>query len=133
MKKRFLSLTLYSQVVILSFVTLSILSLGFIPLFLNEFRDIPQGCILGGLVSIIPYLLLIIVSKKEEDKKSLFWTIFIIALRFVLIGGTLVLSTLMYYYYNIRIFNVFSLIFGYLIPLIWLIIINLTWRKNDIS
>lgn len=130
MKKWFIQLNNYYKVSLLTFITALILVVGCIPFYFIDLQEIPQGLLLGALVGIVPYVLLGTIEKGETNKKSSKGAIILSISRFVLIAIALTLSATAYYYFDLKIFNIFAVLGGYLLTVIWLFIIVSIGKKN---
>ena len=97
--------------------------------FIN-YPDIPNGLILGGGIGVASYFILGVVDKRDKEKNKPVLTIIVTILRYLLIVAAIVLSALCQFKWAYKIFNLFSLVGGYLIPLIVYIIVTLVERKN---
>lgn len=101
-------------------------------LFFIDWKEIPLGFLVGLFVGVIFECLIGIVSDKTKisNKKGSFLTIFLTTIRVVVIGGTLFLIGYLYYGIGVRIFNIFSASFGYLLVTIILVILTLISKGN---
>ena len=79
--------------------------------------EIPQGIALGGMVSVIIYLLLGLFNNPDKPKKSMVVTTVIIIIRLLVIAGILFLVGWLYYGLGFKAFNIFAVMGGYFIPL----------------
>ena len=120
----------YMKAFLLEMVILLVTISCMTPLFINKHQDIPLGLLLGGLCGGIPLALFSLFNKKEENSRSLKFTIIIIVIRFLLVGGTLVLSGFLYYKQGIKIFNLFATLGGYVLSTICLAIVLLISKKG---
>lgn len=131
MKKRYQSLNMYYKVCLWSTISLIVVIGGTCCLFFLGYPDIPQGILLGALIGILSYLLLGIIDKKEMESHKSVGSIIITIVRFLLLAGAIVLSAWLSFEANYQIFNIFGVVGGYLLPLIWLIIF--TGKENKIK
>ena len=116
MKAWYLKLKIEYQVVFWSLIATVGLFILTIPFFFFSLMEIPQGLLLGGLVGIISYLLFGLFNK-ENSKKEMAITIVIIAVKLLVIAGTLFLVGWLYYGIGFKAFNIFAVMFGYFISL----------------
>ncbi len=103
---------LWSAIVIIGLFTLCI------PFYFFSLMEIPQGIALGGILSILIYIVLGLCNNEEKARQSLIITIVVIIVKTVLIGSLLLLVGWLYYSKNFRAFNIFAVAGGYFIPLI---------------
>ena len=75
--------------------------------FINQY-DIPLGILLGGISSIIPYVLFSIKEDKMSKQRSIKYTIIIIIIMSILHVSVLVLSAVLTYVIHIKLFNLFA-------------------------
>lgn len=75
--------------------------------FINQY-DIPLGILLGGISSIIPYVLFSIKEDKMSKQRSIKYTIIIIIIMSILHVSVLVLSAVLTYVMHIKLFNLFA-------------------------
>ncbi len=104
--------SLWSAIVIVGLFVLCI------PFYFFSLMEIPQGIALGGILSILLYIVLGLCNNEEKAKQSMVLTIVVIALKMVLIGGLLFLVGWLYYGKCFKAFNIFAVAGSYLIPLI---------------
>lgn len=130
MINRFRRLNIEFQTVVWSIIVTLGLLLLMIPLFFFSLMEIPLGIALGALIGIITYLALGLVENKSKQKLSIGLTITIIVLRLLLIAGILFLVGWLYYAKEVKIFNIFAVVGGYLMTLVINIIMV---RKEKVS
>lgn len=118
MKEWYGQLKLEYQVVVWTLIVLLTLVICSIPFFFFGLMEIPQGIALGGGVSVATYLLLGLFNNKDKPNKSMVWTIIILVIRFLIIGGILVLVGWLYYVKGVKAFNIFAVMGGYFISII---------------
>ena len=99
--------------VVLCFITLAILFMFFIGL-----REYPQGLLLGGLVGILPYLFFGLTEPIDRRRGKITFSIIINIVRFIFILAVMFLCGYLYYDRGYHIFNMFTLMGGYFIPLV---------------
>ena len=117
MKDWYLKLKLEYQVVFWSLIGILGLVILLIPCFFFKLMEIPQGIALGGMVSVIIYLLLGLFNNPDKPKKSMVVTTVIIIIRLLVIAGILFLVGWLYYGLGFKAFNIFAVMGGYFIPL----------------
>ena len=102
---------------------------GFIGSFYIVYMDIPLGFLLGGAYGVLVYFIVgILEEKKQEDYK---WAIVISVLRFFVFAFLLVLVGLCYYIWEIKIFNIFSVVGGYLVCVVVLVLLFIQQNKKE--
>lgn len=122
-------LNIYHKCSVLSGLFILLISLALIPLYFFNYMDIPLGFMLGGLFGISTYFLVgVLENKKNEYYK---WAIVISILRFFVFAFLLVLVGLCYYIWEIKIFNIFSVVGGYLLCVVVLVILFLIQSKKE--
>ena len=104
-------------------VTISFLISSFC-FFINQY-DIPLGILLGGVSSIIPYVLFSINEDGMSKRHSICYTIVIIIIMGVLHVFVLVLSAILTYVAHIKLFNLFATFGAIFIGVISNVIINI--------
>lgn len=87
--------------------------------------DIPLGILLGGISSIIPYILFSFKENKISNKRLIRYTIAIILLMSVLHIAALVLAFILTYVCHIHLFNIFATFGAIFIGVISNVIINI--------
>lgn len=124
MLKRLKNLNQHYQTAIIS-ISLGILLIAITSfLFFIGWMEIPLGFLIGLLIGALSYIALGIVDH-QGNKKVTLYTILIISIRLVVLATFLFLVGYLYYFQNIRIFNIFSVVGGYLFTTITSIIVNL--------
>lgn len=118
MKEWYRQLRLEYQVALWSAIVIVGLVILCVPFFFFSLMEIPQGIALGGLLSIIIYIVLGLCNNEEKAKQSLVLTIMVIAVKMVLIAGVLFLVGWLYYGKGFHAFNIFAVAGAYFIPLI---------------
>ena len=130
MKQWFSQLSNYYKATIVSSIVIILVYLGLIFGYFINLSDIPNGLIAGGILGVLSYLFLAIAEQKEKLMLKSSLAIAITVIRFILIAILLIVSALLEYKFNLKIFNLFTILGGYMIPLIVYLIILLTGRKN---
>ena len=130
MKNWFAKLTPLYKVVFISFIAVVVAYLALIFCYFLEKPSIPNGLILGGGIGVLSYLALAIIEKRDRQNNRPVLTIIITILRYLLIAAAIVVSALLQYKWGYKIFNLFTIAGGYLIPLLVYIVITLVERKN---
>ena len=130
MKNWYKNLKVEYQVVIWSTLCLFVITAGLIPCFIYGYMDVPLGIALGMGINIIVYLFLGICYNKDNPKKSLFVTVMLLILRLLIIGGVAFLAGWLYYKMDIKIFNIFGVVGGYIVPIIINLIIVLVRKEK---
>lgn len=118
MKEFFQKLNINYKTALVSSVVLCLLTLAILFMFFIGLREYPQGLLLGGLVGILPYLFFGLTEAKDKERGKFTWTIVINIVRFVFILGVMFLCGYLYYDRGYHIFNMFTLLGGYFIPLV---------------
>lgn len=123
--RRILNLSINKQIVLLSSViTFFCFLISSFCFFINH-MDIPLGILLGGISSIIPYILFSIKENKISNKRLIRYTIAIIILMSVLHIAALVLAFILTYVCHIHLFNIFATFGAIFIGVISNVIINI--------
>lgn len=130
MKNWYTKLSIAYKATFVSFIASIVVYLALIFAYFIDKSDIPNGLILGGGLGVLSYLLIGVVEKYDEKRQKPVLTVVVTILRYIVIAASIILSALSYYKWGYKIFNLFSLVGGYLIPLIVYIIITLVERKN---
>ena len=118
MKDWYQKLKIEYQIVFWSLLSLAVIMLATIPCYFFGYMDIPLGISLGMGISILIYLFLGIFNNPNKQKRSFAISILILSIRLLIIGGVAFLDGWLYYQKQIRIFNIFGLLGGYLIPVV---------------
>ena len=122
-------LNIYYKCVVLSGLLLLVLSLGLIPLYFNNNMDIPLGFILGGGYGLLCYFFIGLFENKRSEHYR--WVLVISISRFVILAALLFFVALCYYKWDIKIFNIFTVLGGYLICLLIFIILSVTNKESE--
>ncbi|HOZ02269.1 MAG TPA: hypothetical protein PKV57_00405 [Bacilli bacterium] len=130
MREKFNKLNIYFRVTICSLILLVLFTLALAFLFFIGHLDIPLGLILGASINIIGYFALGLLEQKEKSNSKGIGNIVVMIIRFVILALAIVLVGWLYYEQNVQIFNIFSLIGGYLYPLIVLLILTALQKKE---
>ncbi len=130
MKNWYIKLSTTYKATLVSFVAVITIYLCLIFGYFTNRPDIPNGLILGGGIGVVSYLALAIVEKHDKENNKLVLTIIVTILRYLILAAALVLSALAKYKWDHSIFNLFTIMGGYLIPLITYLIFILMERKN---
>ena len=130
MKKWFTNLTNTYKT---AFISIVIVIVGYLALLFGYFVDmidLPNGFIAGGLLGSLSYLAMGFVEKIDEKKDKPVWTIIVTIIRYLLIGGLVVLAAFLQFKMNYRILNVFTVLGGYFVALMTYVVILLIERKH---
>ena len=130
MKNWYIKLSTTYKATLVSFVAVVVVYLCLIFGYFTGHADIPNGLILGGGVGVVSYLALALVEKHDKENETFVLTIIVTVLRYLLLAAALVLSALAQFTWGYKIFNLFTLMGGYLIPLITYLVFTLVERKN---
>ena len=130
MKNWFAKLTILYKVTFISFISVVMASLGLIFCYFIEDPSTPNGLIFGGGIGVLSYLVLALIEKRDSEKNKPVLTIIVTILRYFVIAAAIVISALLQYKWGYKIFNLFTVVGGYLIPLLVYIIVTLVERKN---
>ena len=117
MKDLYLKLKIEYKVVFWSLITVVGLFILMVPFYFFSLMEIPQGLALGGFIGVIIYLLLGLFENKDKPKKSMVITIILIAVKLLVIAGTMFLVGWLYYGLGFKAFNIFAVMLGYFISL----------------
>ncbi len=131
MKKKWRHLNIYIKALSLDLCALLVINLGMIPLWINHLPDIPQGLLLGGLYGVLCLLVMFLVTNKENEDKKLVGTIIVIIARLLILAGILLLVGYLYYVKDIKIFNIFAVVGGYLLSTISLALSHLIFKEEE--
>ena len=129
MIKAFNKLNIYFKCSVLSGLFILVLSLALIPLYFFNLKDIPLGFILGGGFGILSYFVTGILENKRAEHYK--WAILISVLRFLLLAILLFMVALCYYKWDIKIFNIFTVVGGYFICLIIFVLLFVVKKKGN--
>lgn len=130
MKERFNKLNIYFRVTICSLILLVLFTIALTFLFFIGHLDIPLGLILGACINIVGYFALGLLEQKAKKNSKGIGNIIVTVSRFIILASTIVLVGWLYYEQNVQIFNIFSLVGGYLYPLIVLLILTVLQKKE---
>ncbi|MDD3068752.1 MAG: hypothetical protein PHR89_00880 [Bacilli bacterium] len=130
MKERFNKLNIYFRVTIYSLILLVLFTMALTFLFFIGHLDIPLGLILGACINIVGYFALGLLEQKAKKNSKGIGNIIVTVSRFIILASTIVLVGWLYYEQNVQIFNIFSLVGGYLYPLIVLLILTVLQKKE---
>lgn len=130
MKERFNKLNIYFRVTIYSLILLVLFTIALTFLFFIGHLDIPLGLILGACINIVGYFALGLLEQKAKKNSKGIGNIIVTVSRFIILASTIVLVGWLYYEQNVQIFNIFSLVGGYLYPLIVLLILTVLQKKE---
>ncbi|MDD3841323.1 MAG: hypothetical protein PHI75_01210 [Bacilli bacterium] len=130
MKEKFNKLNIYFRVTIYSLILLVLFTIALTFLFFIGHLDIPLGLILGACINIVGYFALGLLEQKAKKNSKGIGNIIVTVSRFIILASTIVLVGWLYYKQNVQIFNIFSLVGGYLYPLIVLLILTVLQKKE---
>jgi len=130
MKKWLSNLNTGYKTAVFSSLVLGVIYLAIIFFYFLNLPEFPNGFLLGSLVGILVYILLGLSEVVDAKKKKVTFGIIVTILRFLLIGGALFLSAYLYYEKNAPIFNVFTVLGGYMSSLIIYIIVMIREKKD---
>ena len=129
MIKAFQKLNIYHKCSVLSGLFILFLFICFIPFFFFNLMELPLGLLLGGGFGVLSYFVTgLFENKKDESYK---WAVVISILRFVILGILLFLVGLCYYKWEVKIFNIFTVVGGYSLCLVVLIILFVLKDKQE--
>ncbi|MDD2209204.1 MAG: hypothetical protein PHW23_01735, partial [Bacilli bacterium] len=126
----FNKLNIYFRVTIYSLILLVLFTIALTFLFFIGHLDIPLGLILGACINIVGYFALGLLEQKAKKNSKGIGNIIVTVSRFIILASTIVLVGWLYYEQNVQIFNIFSLVGGYLYPLIVLLILTVLQKKE---
>lgn len=129
MKKAFDKLSICYKCAVLSGLFLLLLTLCLIPCFIFGYMDIPLGFIVGFSYGILLYS----IVGLYEDKSHYGYkgAITIIVVKYLVFGALLFLLGLCYYRWDVKLFNLFTVVGGYLIVLVIYVVLNLMEGKKE--
>ena len=130
MKNWYTKLTSLYTTAFLSFIAVLVVYLALLFGYFTNKSDLPNGLILGGGIGVLSYLALALVDKHDKQKEKPILTIIITILRYLIIAVAIVLSALSEYRWGHKIFNLFTIVGGYLISLVIYLVVTLVERKN---
>ena len=104
--------------------------LGTLFLLFNDYKDIPLGIALGGVVIGGLNILTGLLEKKDEAKSSNIRTLVMIGLRLVVMVAVMIVIALMYYRWDLPLFNIFAFVGVYTVSIIILVVIFLLERRQ---
>ena len=131
MKEKFKLLNIYQKTFIVSAFISLIIFILMIPLIIFGYGEYSFGLILGEFINYMSYMILGFIEKRNStDKKITTLMVVTIILRIVILALVATLVGFMYYRHDIKVFNIFTLIGGYMIPLIVFIVISIKERNN---
>lgn len=131
MKEKWRHLNIYIKALSLDLCALLVITLGMIPLWINHLPDIPQGLLLGGLYGVLCLLVMFLVTNKENENKKLVGTIIVIISRLLILAGILLLVGYLYYVKDVKMFNIFAVVGGYLLSTISLTLSHLIFKEEE--
>ncbi len=130
--KKFKALNIFLQTFICSLILIIVVFLCMIPLIIFGYGDIAYGFVLGGFISIMGDLVLgLMTNKHNDDRKYAKKTVAVLVIRLVVLALVLVGASVLYYLFNIELFNIFSIVVGYFIPLLVLLLLSVLERKKN--
>ena len=130
MKKWFVGLTNLNKT---AFISSILVVIGYLALLFGYFvgmPDLPNGFIAGGVLGSLSYFAIGLVDKLDAEKEKPVWTIILTIIRYLLIGGLIVLAAFLQFKTDYKILNVFTVLGGYSVALITYVIVLLVERKN---
>ena len=130
MKKWFMNLTNTYKASFISIIIIIIIFLALLFGYFVNMMDLPNGLLAGGVVGSLSYLAMGLVDKFDKNKEKPILTIVVTIIRYILIGGLIVLAAFLQFKLNYRILNVFTVLGGYLVALITYVVILLIERKH---
>ena len=125
--KKILNLNIYLKTVVFSFFVCLLSFLGMIPLIVLNLGEYPYGLMLGGFISYLGYFLIGILDQSKKCSKM---TFVIMPIRMIFFILLVIGNAYLYYKLDIKIFNIYTMIGGYFIPLIVLLVLALIERKK---
>ena len=130
MKQWLNNLSSYYKTAFLSLIAVIIAYLGLLfGYFINQ-PDLPNGLLAGGLLGVISYFFLGVVDKIDEQKEKPVWSIVITIVRYLCIAALVAIAALLQYKYSLKVMNPFLVVGGYLISLIFYILVVLKEKKH---
>ncbi len=128
MRKWLRSLNIYHYSVVLATIFSIILLISTIWLIPLGWSELTLGYLLGFVVAVISYTITGFLDKNNPNRGAGPLIIMNIV-RFILIGGAMFLAGFLYYHENIKLFNIFAVMVGYLVLTIFLIIVTI--KRKD--
>lgn len=134
MKKLFKRINLYYKVSFISIFSVLIIFLILIAIFFKTLI-IPFSFFFGGFFGSLFYLIYGYIEEKIRAERKMKWAIAITIIRFIVLLIIFVAEFLTFEFLDLKLFEPISLVLGYFLPIIILVIINLSQerskRKND--
>ena len=116
-----------------AFISLIIVVVGFLGLvfgyFVNQ-PDLPNGFLAGGLIGVLSYYFMGLTEARDLRNEKPVLSIVITIIRFLVIGGVVVLSALLQFKFQYKVLNTFLILGGYVVSLITFVIVLLVEKKN---
>ena len=131
MKKWLLTLNNEYQCALLSFICVLLICLiggPFAIIFLRY--DLISGFLLGGLIGCFFYWLLGLLAKKEQNSGKTTYSVIVFIARYLIIALISIISAYFFYKKDIQLFNVVTLLMGYLVSTIIYAIIMVKERTK---
>lgn len=134
MKKLFKRINLYYKVSFISIFSVLIIFLILIAIFFKTLI-IPFSFFFGGFFGSLFYLIYGYIEEKIRAERKMKWAIAITIIRFIVLLIIFVAEFLTFEFSDLILYEPISLVLGYFLPIIILVIINLSQerskRKND--
>ena len=131
-KEKFQSLNIYHKTFVVSAGISLLVFFLLIPLFFFNLGEISFGLLIGEFVSFASYFVLgIFENKYPKEKRGITGMVTTLIIRVIILSIVCVLDGFLYYKLNQRIFNLFAIVGGYMIPLVVFIIFNILERRRD--
>lgn len=129
MKSWYKSLNLFYKVALVSTISLFVVFALTSVCYAFNYGEIPTGFAVGMGVGILTYFVTGLLDNKNEPNYG--WVISMNIIRLFLLAGLIWLFAWLYYQQNCHVVNVFTLVGGYLIPLLVFIVIYIRNKKEE--
>lgn len=123
MKKWFDGLNLYYKVAIISIINIVFISLILFFIFIKSII-IPLSFLFGGFFGSLFYFLYGLVERKDNAKTKNSLIVFITFSRLIILIILFLVEAILFKFYDFKFFEPISLVLGYFLPIIILVIIN---------
>lgn len=129
MLNKFKSLNVFLKSAIISLLVSVVLYVLTLPFVFYDLGEYCNGLLLGQFISYL-FMLIIGLNDKYMDEKHTKFIVLTLILRFVTLAIVMVVIGILYYKTRFRAFNLITVMGGYFIPLIVLLIVSSVKRKE---
>lgn len=123
MKKWFVGINLYYKVALISIINIVFISLILFFIFIKSII-IPLSFLFGGFFGSLFYFLYGLVERKDNVKTKNSLIVFITFSRLIILIILFLIEAILFKFYDFKFFEPISLVLGYFLPIIILVIIN---------